>query len=163
MSPPTDERSQPLRVVVAGGGIAAAEVLLALRELAGDRVSLTLVSPSDELVLPALSVAEPFALGHAQRYPLAELLTRAGGDLIAESLAPSMPPSARVQRWGTPRSASRGRPRSPGRGTPPPGGQQAIPTASADCCETSRRATPSASPSSSRPAPCGRSRSTSSR
>jgi sulfide:quinone oxidoreductase len=87
MSQPTDERSQPLRVVVAGGGIAAAEVLLALRDLAGDRVSLTLVSPSDELVLPALSVAEPFALGHAQRYALADLLTRVGGDLVAGSLA----------------------------------------------------------------------------
>ena len=76
---------RPLRVVVAGGGIAAAEVLLALRDLAGDRVSLTLVSPSDELILPALSVAEPFALGRAQRYALAELLTCVGGDLVAGS------------------------------------------------------------------------------
>jgi sulfide:quinone oxidoreductase len=57
-------------VVVVGGGIAAAETLLALRDLARDRVSLTLVCPNDELVLPALAVAEPFALGHAPRYPL---------------------------------------------------------------------------------------------
>ena len=87
MSPPAEERSQPLRVVVAGGGIAAAEVLLALRDLAADRVSLTLVSPSDELVIPALSVAEPFALGHAQRYALVDLLTRVAGDLVAGALA----------------------------------------------------------------------------
>ena len=87
MSQPSQERSHPLRVVVAGGGIAAAEVLLALRDLAGDRVSLTLVTPGNELVLPALSVAEPFALGHTQRYALAELLARVGGDLVAGSLA----------------------------------------------------------------------------
>jgi sulfide:quinone oxidoreductase len=87
MSRTTDERSGPLRVVVAGGGIAAAEVLLALRDLAGDRVSLTLVSPGDELLLPALSVAEPFALGHAQRYAIGDLLSRVGGDLVAGALA----------------------------------------------------------------------------
>ena len=63
------------------------EALLALRELAGDRVTLTLVSSNDELVLPALSVAEPFALGHAQRYGLAELLKRVGGRLVPGSLA----------------------------------------------------------------------------
>ncbi len=61
---------QPLRVVVVGGGIAAAETLLALRDLARNRVSLTLVCPNDGLVLPAVTVAEPFALGHAPRYPL---------------------------------------------------------------------------------------------
>jgi sulfide:quinone oxidoreductase len=87
MTPPAEEHPHPLRVVVAGGGIAAAEVLLALRDLAADRVSLTLVSPSDELVIPALSVAEPFAMGHAQRYALADLLTRVGGDLVAGALA----------------------------------------------------------------------------
>jgi sulfide:quinone oxidoreductase len=87
MNQRTDGHSEPLRVVVVGGGIAGAEVLLALRELAGDRVSLTLVSPGEELVLPALTVAEPFALGHAQRYSLADLLERVHGDLVAGSLA----------------------------------------------------------------------------
>lgn len=70
-------------MVVAGGGIAGVEALLALRELAGDRVALTLVSSNEELVLPALSVAEPFALGHAQRYALGDLLTRVDGQLGA--------------------------------------------------------------------------------
>jgi NADH dehydrogenase FAD-containing subunit len=53
---------QSLRVVVVGGGFAAGEALLALRDLAGERVSRTLVCPNDELVLPALTVPEPFAL-----------------------------------------------------------------------------------------------------
>jgi sulfide:quinone oxidoreductase len=70
-----------MRVVVVGGGIAGAEALLALHELAGDRAQLTLVTDGDELVLPPLSVAEPFALGHAPRYPLAPLLERTGAEL----------------------------------------------------------------------------------
>jgi len=83
----TAEHSEPLRVVVVGGGIAGAEVLLALGDLAGDRISLTLVSPGAELVLPALSVAEPFGLGRAQRFSLTDLLARVDGDLVVGSLA----------------------------------------------------------------------------
>jgi sulfide:quinone oxidoreductase len=87
MTQPPQEPSGPLQVVVTGGGIAGVEALLALRELAGDRVGLTLLSSNDELVLPALSVAEPFALGHGQRYGLVDLLTRIDGRLVRGSLA----------------------------------------------------------------------------
>lgn len=87
MPQPPGERSEPLRVVVVGGGIAGAETMLALRELAGDRVSLTLVSTNQELVLPALTVAQPFALGRAQRYALGDLLARVDGELLPGSLA----------------------------------------------------------------------------
>lgn len=76
-----------MRVVVVGGGIAGAEALLALHDLAGDRVSLTLVSANDELVLPALTVAEPFALAQAQRYPLSDLLGKVNAQLVSGSLA----------------------------------------------------------------------------
>ncbi len=76
-----------LRVVVAGGGIAGAEALLALRALAGERVDLTLISPSSDLVYRPLAVAEPFGLGHAERYPLADLVAEAGAHLVEGSLA----------------------------------------------------------------------------
>lgn len=76
----------PFRVVVAGGGVAGAEGLLALRELAGDRVQLTLVADTDELVLPALSVAEPFSLGHATRVPITALTQRAAAQLVRGSV-----------------------------------------------------------------------------
>ena len=76
-----------MQVVIAGGGIAGAEALLALRALGGDRVSLTLVSDNDDLVLPALSVAEPFALGHAQRRPIGDLVRRVGAEWIRGSLS----------------------------------------------------------------------------
>jgi sulfide:quinone oxidoreductase len=43
-------RHPQARVVVAGGGIAALEFALALREAAGDRVDLTLVAPDRDLL-----------------------------------------------------------------------------------------------------------------
>jgi sulfide:quinone oxidoreductase len=86
-----------LRVVVAGGGIAGAEALLALRALGGDRVSLTLVSPSEELFLPALSVAEAFARGQAERYPLDALLNSVEADHVLGSLAAVEPDEHRIR------------------------------------------------------------------
>jgi sulfide:quinone oxidoreductase len=50
------------RVVVAGGGIAALEAVLALRALAGLRVELELIAPGAELRYPPLEVVEPFGL-----------------------------------------------------------------------------------------------------
>jgi sulfide:quinone oxidoreductase len=47
-------------VVVAGGGVAAVEAVLALRAAAGKRVEIELVAPADELVHRPLSVLEPF-------------------------------------------------------------------------------------------------------
>lgn len=49
-----------VRVVVAGGGVAGLETLLALRALAGDLVSLYLITPQDEFVYRPLEVVEPF-------------------------------------------------------------------------------------------------------
>jgi len=38
------------RVLVAGGGIAAVELVVALRKLAGERVEIEVLAPNDELV-----------------------------------------------------------------------------------------------------------------
>jgi sulfide:quinone oxidoreductase len=80
--PDSPAHERPFRVVIAGGGVAGAEALLALHALAGHRTRLTLVSARDELVLPALAVAEPFALGHAERIPLRLLAERTGAELV---------------------------------------------------------------------------------
>jgi sulfide:quinone oxidoreductase len=59
-------------VVVAGGGVGGLEAVMALRELAGTRVRITLLEPSDNFVYRPLSVGEPFALGAAQVTPLSQ-------------------------------------------------------------------------------------------
>ena len=63
--PVRDDRTEPARppldVVIAGGGVAAFETALAVRDLAGQLVSLTVVAPEAELVADQLSVAEAFS------------------------------------------------------------------------------------------------------
>jgi sulfide:quinone oxidoreductase len=72
-------------VVVAGGGVAGLEGLLALRALAGDRIRLTLVAPEPEFSYRPLAVAEPFALGHAHRVPLSRFAEDANADLVIDA------------------------------------------------------------------------------
>ena len=50
----------PLRVLVAGGGVAALESVLALRSLAGDRVALELLAPGADFAHRPYSVRSPF-------------------------------------------------------------------------------------------------------
>ena len=51
------------RVVVAGGGVAALEAILALRALAGRRPEIVQLAPQTEFAPPAPSVAKPFGFG----------------------------------------------------------------------------------------------------
>jgi sulfide:quinone oxidoreductase len=60
-------------VVIAGGGVAGLEALLALRHLAGEHVELTLLEPSTEFVFRPMATAEAFARGHGQRIPMQRL------------------------------------------------------------------------------------------
>jgi sulfide:quinone oxidoreductase len=74
--------TSPLRTVIAGGGVAGLEALLALRALAGDRVELTLVAPTADFIYRPLAVAEPFALGRPRRTPLAEVARDASAAFV---------------------------------------------------------------------------------
>src|SRR5690349_11760264 len=59
------------RVVIAGGGIAAVETLLALRAAPrGGELDVTVVSPGGQLEYRPLSVLEPFGPAPVRRYPL---------------------------------------------------------------------------------------------
>lgn len=62
-----------LRVAVVGAGTAGLEALVALHELAGDRVEATLVAPEEAFSWLPLGVGEPFGLGHPRRHALAEI------------------------------------------------------------------------------------------
>jgi sulfide:quinone oxidoreductase len=74
----------PAHVVIAGGGVAAVELALALHDLAGPRVRMTLVAPQPDFELRALRTAEPFSADHARRHSLADLAERVGARLIAD-------------------------------------------------------------------------------
>src|SRR5919199_1214750 len=82
----TSTRTAPLRVMIAGGGVAGLEALLALRALAPDRLALTLVAPDRDFVYRPLAVAEPFSRGQARRYPLRGIADTARADIVRESL-----------------------------------------------------------------------------
>src|SRR5688572_1740321 len=58
------------RVVIAGGGIAGVETLLALRAVAGTRFAIELLTPEPDLVMRPLAVAAPFGTAEVTRYPL---------------------------------------------------------------------------------------------
>lgn len=72
-------------VVIAGGGVAAIEGALALRDLAGDRVNITLVAPNDDLVYRPMTVGEPFGHARAARIPLDGIAEEHGMDLVKDS------------------------------------------------------------------------------
>ena len=72
------------RVLIAGGGVAALEAALALRDHAADRVSIELLAPEPELWYQPLSVAEPFGLGEVMHFEL---------DAIARSLGAHRTPA----------------------------------------------------------------------
>jgi sulfide:quinone oxidoreductase len=48
------------RVLIAGGGVAGLETLLALLALAGDRVDITVLAPEVKFVNRAMAVDQPF-------------------------------------------------------------------------------------------------------
>ncbi len=79
--------SERFRVLLAGGGVAALEAALALRDLAADRVSLTMIAPNDELVYRPMTVREPFAYAAAERYPLEQMARDLGIRLVKDSFA----------------------------------------------------------------------------
>ena len=74
------------RVVICGGGIAAAEGLLRLRRLVGASVRVDLVAPNEDLVYRPLAVREPFAFGAPSRYPLRRLAADYGADWTRDTL-----------------------------------------------------------------------------
>lgn len=79
--------SPSFKVVVAGAGVAGLEAVLALHELAGERVQVQVLAPEPELVYRPLRVREPFAYGRAERYAVADVLEGTGAELLSESFS----------------------------------------------------------------------------
>ena len=85
------------RVVIAGGGVAALEGALALRELAEERVELVLLTPAERFVYRPMAVTEPFDLQAPYDFPLAEIAHEIGARLVPERLV-SVEPDRRLAR-----------------------------------------------------------------
>ena len=77
----------PSQVLIAGGGVAALEALMALRDLAGDRVDITLIAPETTFTYRPMKVAEPFYKGHAHEYGLVEIARDHGARFVRDSIA----------------------------------------------------------------------------
>jgi sulfide:quinone oxidoreductase len=86
-SPRPASETNPLRVLVAGGGVAGLEALLALRALAGARVSVELLTPGDQFVYRPLLVAEPFGSGGITTVDLPRVVDDAGARFRRDALA----------------------------------------------------------------------------
>ena len=91
-----------MRVVVAGGGFAAAEAVIALHELAGDRVEVELVSSTPELLYRPHAVTAPFTAGDIRRVPLAPLCEQHGATLRLGALTAVDVPGHRIHTDATP-------------------------------------------------------------
>src|SRR5713101_8329994 len=70
-----------LRVLVAGGGIAALETLIGLRELAQERVELHLLASEPDLVYRPAAVTAPFSSLHPPRFDLGKISERLSATL----------------------------------------------------------------------------------
>jgi sulfide:quinone oxidoreductase len=77
--------SGDFEVVIAGGGVAALEAMLALRTLGGSRVAIKLLAPDTEYRYRPLAVREPFSSAHTTEYPLSDLAACADAELVADS------------------------------------------------------------------------------
>jgi sulfide:quinone oxidoreductase len=75
-----------LRVLVAGGGVAGLEAVLALRGLASHLTSMTLLAPEAQLVYRPVTVAEAFGRAEARSYQIAEILAEQHTVYVQDSL-----------------------------------------------------------------------------
>jgi sulfide:quinone oxidoreductase len=75
-----------MKVVVVGGGVAGLEALMALRDLAEERVDLTLVAPLAEFTYRPLTVVEPFTLEPAESRALEPVAAEFGATFVQAAL-----------------------------------------------------------------------------
>jgi sulfide:quinone oxidoreductase len=98
-----DSSHAPLRddkraeVVIAGGGVAALEALIALSDLAPNRVHVTLVAPGPDFVYRPLQIGESFCLGRRAHHSLARAARDFGAAYVAAAVE-SVDPVAREVR-----------------------------------------------------------------
>jgi sulfide:quinone oxidoreductase len=89
-------RKRP-HVLIAGGGVAGVEALLALRTLCGQEPSIEVLSPDLELVYRPLRVTEPFELGEVRRFSLKHITGHQRASFRPGALTSVDPPGRRAR------------------------------------------------------------------
>lgn len=84
------------RIVIAGGGIAALEALVALRRQAPPGCRITLVSPNGSFAYRPLAVQEPFGRGGGRRFSLPTVTQDLGAAYVRDALSRVEGPKRRV-------------------------------------------------------------------
>lgn len=92
-----ERASSPRRVLIAGAGVAGLEAMLALRELAGDRVELSLLARGERFLNRPLLVAEPFGGPDVTELEIAPIVEACGARQVSGSLA-SVDAAAKLAR-----------------------------------------------------------------
>ena len=88
------------QVVIAGGGVAALEALIALSELAPHRVRVTLVTPGADFVSRPQVIGESFARGRRSQVALARVARDFGATHLAGSVV-AVDAARRIARLGS--------------------------------------------------------------
>ena len=92
-------RSGTTRVTIVGGGVAALEAMIALRQLAEERVAIELVAPTSEWSYRPLAVAEPFGLGEATTYDLVRIARDHGAAIHLSGIESVRPETHVLRTW----------------------------------------------------------------
>lgn len=79
--------NSPSRVVICGGGVAALEAMLALREILSIRPHVDLLAPNEQFIYAPMAVAEPFGLAETRRFNLDAIAEDLGAKLHSGTLA----------------------------------------------------------------------------
>jgi sulfide:quinone oxidoreductase len=90
---------QPTSVTIVGGGVAALEAMIALRNLAEERVAIKLVTPTSEWSYRPLAVAEPFGLGTATRFDLVNIARAHGAVMHLAGVQAVRPDEHELLTW----------------------------------------------------------------
>src|SRR5690348_7496772 len=96
LKPGSGER---VRVIVAGGGVAALETVIGLRALAGERIAIELIAPERAFVLRSLMVAAAFGADSGSSLELSELAETLGITYTRDTIL-GVDPRERVVRLG---------------------------------------------------------------
>ncbi|MGO9489708.1 MAG: FAD-dependent oxidoreductase [Solirubrobacteraceae bacterium] len=89
-------RRVPARVAICGGGVAALEAVLALREILAVRPHIDLIAPNEAFRYVPMAVAEPFGLAQTRLFEMTAIAADLGVELHAESLQRVEPDERRL-------------------------------------------------------------------